>query len=154
MVTKSFPFSTLARERGEVFTAVDESDVLLERRDAENLWLIRDERYQAAQDALLTLARSMAIVARADRALAEEALAQDLPWLTWLPEAERPQCVGELLDHLVAGADTGELLPYARAKRSWKSTAIAWSAPETARALRRPFPGDGPVLLPPPDEAE
>ncbi|MFC5752593.1 hypothetical protein [Actinomadura rugatobispora] len=154
MSTRTFPFSTLVRERGEVFTAVDNADVLLERRDAENVWLIRDERYQAAQDALLTLARSMAIVARANRELAEEALAQDLPWLTWLPEAEGPQCVRELLDHLVAGADTGELLPYARAKRSWKSTAIAWSDPETARALRRPLPGDGPVLFPPPVDAE
>lgn len=128
--------------------------MLVERRDAENLWLIRDERYQAAQDALVTLARSMAIVACADHELAEEALTQDLPWLTWLPEAERKQCVRELLDHLVEGADTGELLPYARAKLSWKSTAFTWSAPEAARALRQAFPGDGPVLLPPPADAD
>ncbi|MBA9002925.1 hypothetical protein [Thermomonospora cellulosilytica] len=140
---KVFPFSTLARERNEVFAELDATDVLLERRDAENVWLVRDERYQAARSALLTLARSMSIVARANRALAEEALAEDLPWLTWLPEQERLQCVRELLAHLLAGADTGELLPYARARRSWTSTALAWSDPETVRVLSDPFDGTG-----------
>ncbi|GAA0979532.1 hypothetical protein GCM10009555_044510 [Acrocarpospora macrocephala] len=140
---KSFPFSALARERNEVFPELDAADVLLERRDAENVWLVRDERYQAARSALLTLARSMTIVARANQALAEEALAEDLPWLTWLPENERPQCVRELLAHLLAGADTGELMPYARARRSWTSTALAWSNPEVARELLNPFDGTG-----------
>ncbi|GAA1021312.1 hypothetical protein Aple_060000 [Acrocarpospora pleiomorpha] len=140
---KSFPFSALARERNDVFPELEAADVLLERRDAENVWLVRDERYQAARNALLTLARSMTIVARANRALAEEALAEDLPWLTWLPENERPQCVRELLAHLLAGADTGELMPYARARRSWTSTALAWSNPEIARDLLDPFDGTG-----------
>lgn len=140
---KTFPFSALARERNEVFPELDVADVLLERRDAENVWLVRDERYQAARAALLTLARSMTIVARSNRVLAEEALAEDLPWLTWLPENERLQCVRELLAHLLAGADTGELLPYARARRSWTSTALAWSDPEIARDLVNPFDGSG-----------
>ncbi|MEV0306051.1 hypothetical protein [Nonomuraea fuscirosea] len=140
---KTFPFSALARDRNEVFPELDVADVLLERRDAENVWLVRDERYQAARAALLTLARSMTIVARSNRVLAEEALAEDLPWLTWLPEHERLQCVRELLAHLLAGADTGELLPYARARRSWTSTALAWSDPEIARDLTDPFDGGG-----------
>ncbi|MFI6637827.1 hypothetical protein ACIBI7_53880 [Nonomuraea fuscirosea] len=140
---KTFPFSALARDRNEVFPELDVADVLLERRDAENVWLVRDERYQAARAALLTLARSMTIVARSNRVLAEEALAEDLPWLTWLPEHERMQCVRELLAHLLAGADTGELLPYARARRSWTSTALAWSDPEIARDLADPFDGSG-----------
>ncbi|ACY96100.1 MULTISPECIES: hypothetical protein [Thermomonospora] len=140
---KAFPFSTLARDRNEVFAELDDADVLLERRDAENVWLVRDERYRAARDALVTLARSMTIVARANRVLAEKALAEDLPWLVWLPEGERRQCVRELLAHLLAGADTGELLPYARARRSWMSTALAWSDPETARVLSDPFDGTG-----------
>ncbi|MEV0161298.1 hypothetical protein B0I32_110184 [Nonomuraea fuscirosea] len=140
---KTFPFSALARDRNEVFPELDVADVLLERRDAENVWLVRDERYQAARAALLTLARSMTIVVRSNRVLAEEALAEDLPWLTWLPEHERLQCVRELLAHLLAGADTGELLPYARARRSWTSTALAWSDPEIARDLTDPFDGSG-----------
>ncbi|GAA1614794.1 hypothetical protein GCM10009733_008740 [Nonomuraea maheshkhaliensis] len=43
----------------------------------------------------------------------------------------------------LAGADTGELLHCARARRSWKSTALAWSDPEIARDLAGPFDGSG-----------
>ncbi|MEV5553399.1 hypothetical protein AB0L44_07050 [Nonomuraea wenchangensis] len=64
--------------------------------------------------------------------------------LTWLPDAERHECVRELLAHLMAGADTGELLPFARALTSWRSTAMVWSDPRLADDLHGPFPGDGP----------
>ncbi|QYC39100.1 hypothetical protein Nocox_07375 [Nonomuraea coxensis DSM 45129] len=77
-------------------------------------------------------------------------LAEELPWLTWLPDAERHECVRELLAHLMAGADTGELLPFARALTSWRSTAVIWSDPQLARDLHGPFPGDGPDVPRPP----
>ncbi|MEU8356184.1 hypothetical protein AB0C27_09230 [Nonomuraea sp. NPDC048882] len=89
----------------------------------------------------------MTIVARSNRVPAEEALAEDLPWLTWLPEHERLQCVRELLAHLRARADTGEFLPYARTRRSWRSTALVWSDPEIARDLADPFDGSGGQLV-------
>jgi hypothetical protein len=47
--------------------------------------------------------------------------------------------VTELLDHLLAGADTGLLVPFARALGEWKSTAEIYSDPELARRLRGPF---------------
>jgi hypothetical protein len=68
-------------------------------------------------------------------------LAEELPWLTWLPVAERVACVEELLADLVAGADTGLLTPFARNLVSWRSTAEA-----SARELQGPFGGDGPVI--------
>jgi hypothetical protein len=37
---------------------------------------------------------------------AEEALADELPWLRWLPEEERRLCIRELLADLRAGAET------------------------------------------------
>lgn len=84
----------------------------------------------------------MAILARRHRDVAEEALAEELPWLTWLKDEERPTCVRELL----AGADTGLLVPFARNLASWRSTAEAWSDPRLARDLHGPFDGDGPVI--------
>ncbi|MEV4102964.1 hypothetical protein AB0J42_22135 [Nonomuraea sp. NPDC049649] len=74
---------------------------------------------------------------------AEKMLAEVLPWLTWLPETERCDCVDELLDPMPAGADTGELLPFGRALASSRSTAVVWSDPQLARELQGPFPGDG-----------
>jgi hypothetical protein len=79
------------------------------------------------------------VIARTNRSLAEEVFAEELPWLKWLPPEARSECVVELLDHLLAGADTGLLLPFARALREWKSTAEIYSDPELAERLRGPF---------------
>jgi PHD/YefM family antitoxin component YafN of YafNO toxin-antitoxin module len=131
-----------------VLPTLDDADVILERRDEENLVLMRAERFEAVSSGLRIAARSLAILARRDAGLAEEVLAEELPWLHWLPEHERAACVRELLADLVAGADTGLLLPFARNLASWRATAEVWSDPRLAHDLRGPFPGDGPDLHP------
>jgi len=131
-----------------------DADVILERRDEENLVLMRAERFEATATGLRIAARSLAILARRHRDLAEELLAEELPWLTWLPASERLACVQELLADLVAGADTGLLLPFARNLASWRSTAQVWSDPQLARELQGPFDGEGPLIdRPLPDTA-
>ena len=139
MTTKTFPFSTLINKQTSVFPALDDGDVVLERRDAENLVLMRSERFQAMAEGLRLAARSLSIIARTNRALAEDVFAEELPWLTWLPTEARPECIAELLDHLLAGAATGLFVPFARALREWSSTAEIYSDPELARRLRGPF---------------
>ncbi|UGT40031.1 hypothetical protein LTV02_28900 [Nocardia yamanashiensis] len=139
MATRTFPFSTLINKQTSVFPALDDADVILERRDAENLVLMRSERFDAMVKGLSLAARSLAIIAKANRALAEEVFAEELPWLIWLPANARPECVQELLDHLLAGAETGLLLPFSRALREWQSTAEVYSDPELTRRLRGPF---------------
>ncbi|WP_330183718.1 hypothetical protein OHB26_08880 [Nocardia sp. NBC_01503] len=139
MATQTFPFSTLINKQTSVFPALDDADVILERRDAENLVLMRCERFEAMVKGLGLAARSLAIIAKANRELAEEVFAEELPWLTWLPAAARPQCVRELLGHLLAGAETGLLLPFSRALREWQATAEIYSDPELAQRLRGPF---------------
>jgi hypothetical protein len=129
-----------------VLPSLADADVILERRDEENLVLMRAERFDAVATGLRIAARSLAVLARRQRDLAEELLAEELPWLTWLPEVDRHACVRELLADLVAGAETGLLLPFARNLISWRSTAEAWSDPALARSLQGPFDGDGPVI--------
>jgi hypothetical protein len=146
MTTKSFPYSAFLRGPSQVLPSLDDADVVLERRDEENLILMRAERFEAGVATLRIAARALAILARRNSDLAEEVLAEELPWTTWLPETERHICVQELLAHLLAGADTGELLPFSRALISWRSTAVAWSDPQLARDLQGPFPGDGPEV--------
>jgi len=72
---------------------------------------------------------------------------------SWLPATERLTCVQELLADLVAGADTGLFIPFARNLASWRSTAEVWSDPRLARELQGPFDGDGPILDRPLPEA-
>lgn len=146
MGVHTFPYSAFLRGPSQVLPSLDEADVILERRDEEDLVLMRAERFDAVATGLRVAARSMAILARDHRSLAEEALAEELPWLTWLPDSERVACVRELLSDLVAGADTGLLLPFARNLTSWRSTAEVWSDPDLARYLQGPFPGDGPII--------
>jgi PHD/YefM family antitoxin component YafN of YafNO toxin-antitoxin module len=137
--TRAFSFSTFQRHQTSLFAALDDADVVLERRGAENLILMRDERFHAMSEGLRLLSRSMSLVARADRNLAEEVFAEELPWIRWLPESERIQCTRELLGDLIAGADTGLFLPFARNLAAWKSTAEVWTDPALARRLQGPF---------------
>jgi hypothetical protein len=146
MAVQTFQYSAFLRGPSRVLPALADADVVLERRDEENLVLMRAERFEATATGLRIAARSFAMLARRDRGLAEELLAEELPWLTWLPPGERVTCVEELLADLVAGADTGLLTPFARSLVSWRSTAEAWSDPRLARELQGPFEGDGPVI--------
>ncbi|MEC3955422.1 hypothetical protein VMT65_20455 [Nocardia sp. CDC153] len=139
MATRTFPFSTLINKQTSVFPALEDAEVILERRDAENLVLMRSGRFEAMVKGLSLAARSLGIIAKANRTLAEEVFAEELPWLTWLPADARRECVTELLDQLLAGADTGLLLPFSRALREWQSTAEVYSDPELTRRLLGPF---------------
>ncbi|MFC4533308.1 hypothetical protein [Sphaerisporangium dianthi] len=154
MATKSFPYSAFLRGPSQVLPSLDDADVILERRDDENLILMRAERFEAGVSTLRIAARALAILARRNSDLAEEVLTEELPWTTWLPDTERHACVAELLGHLVAGADTGELVPFSRALTSWRSTAIAWSDPQLAHDLQGPFSGDGGEVTRPADHSE
>jgi hypothetical protein len=87
MATRTFPFSTLINKQTSVFPALDDADVILERRDAENLVLMRSERFQAMVDGLALAANSLAAIARTNRSLAEEVFAQELPWLAGMAPA-------------------------------------------------------------------
>jgi hypothetical protein len=132
VTVQTFPYSAFLRGPSRVLPSLADADVILARRDEENLVLMREERFEAAATGLRIAARSLAVLARRQRDLAEELLAEELPWLTWLPAAERLACVRELLADLVAGADTGLLMPFARNLASWRSTAEVWSDPTLA----------------------
>ncbi|MFE3224147.1 hypothetical protein [Nocardia sp. NPDC059228] len=136
---RSLPFSELIRKQTSVFPLLEDADVLLERRDAENVVLMRDERYRAMDGALRIAARSLALVAKANRVMAEEVLAVELPWLVWLPPEHRSEAVTELLDDLLAGVDTGYYLPFMRNLIAWKHTAQIHTDPSLVAQLTGPF---------------
>lgn len=146
MATQTFPYSAFLRGPSQILPSLDDADVILERRDEENLVLMSSERFEAGLTTLRIATRALAVLARRDLGLAEELLAEELPWLHWLPEQERWICIRELLAHLVAGADTGLMLPFSRALTSWRSTAEVWSDPQLAHELQGPFVGDGPPV--------
>lgn len=143
VMTTPFPYSTFLRGPSKVLPRLEEGDVLLERRDEENLVLTSFGRFSARQEGMSLAVRLLGDVARSQTELMTSLFAAELPWLRWLPEAEQSQCVDELFGELAAGADTGVLEPFARALAAWRSTAEAWSDPELARRLQGPFDGEG-----------
>src|ERR1051326_1558478 len=139
MATTTFPYSTFLRSPSQVLLALEESTVILERRGESNLVLMQEESADAAETGMQLMARSLAILNRRYPELAEEVLAEEISWLHWLPESCRSECVKELLADLVAGADTGLLMPFIRDLSAWRSTAEIYSDPELLERLKSPF---------------
>ena len=153
MANETYPYSTFLRSPSEVIAALETSDVELERRDAQNVVLIRSDRFAATRTGMAAAAHVLRMLARRDPDLAAELLEEEFAWMYWLPEAQRHHCVADLLANLDAGADTGSLVPFALAVAAWRSTAEVWSDPNLARRLRGPLDGDGPVIERPHDRS-
>lgn len=146
MATKQVPYSSFLRGPGDVLSVLEELDVILERRDAESLVLTPVHRFEARNEGMAVAARALHEMLSRDTARADEIMQASVPWLHWLPDDDRRNCINELVAELEAGAATGNVEPFARALRAWRSTAEAWSDPELARRLSSRLAGDGPLL--------
>lgn len=147
MTQTHHPYSAFLRQPTSVVTDVEEGgDVILERRDGEDMVLTSVNRFQATLYGATVATRVLRDLLTSDAAHVKAFLIRELPWLRWLPEDEQRLCVEELIGELMAGADTANMLPFARAVRAWSATAEIHSDPELANRLRGPFPGDGPAI--------
>jgi hypothetical protein len=135
-MTRTIPLSNLVQRPTEVASLAAEQDLILGRRNADDLYLSTRERHDREAQGLRITTAALASLASARPDLAGEALTETLPWMRWLPVDERVTCLQELLGELRAGAETGELRPFFLALAAWQSTAVAWSDPETAEVLR------------------
>jgi hypothetical protein len=109
---------------------------------------MHSERFHAMADGLRLAARSLSIVARANRSLAEGAFADELPWLKWLPAEARAECVTEMLDHLLAGADSGLFVPFALTEGPAAATSKTIAASHKRPGPRRSSHGEAGPLHP------
>jgi hypothetical protein len=73
-----------------------------------------------------------------------------IPWLSFLPAAERQEFMVEFFRTAEAAAELGVMAPLAQHLREWQATAAIYADPELARELRRPLPGDGERVPTPP----
>jgi hypothetical protein len=81
---------------------------------------------------LHTAACALAFLSRHRPGMAEEVLAEELPWLPWLPAVDQNTCVRDLLASLVTASRTNDFLPFARQLVAWRAMAEAWSELELA----------------------
>ena len=139
---KTVPMSDLSRRTTEVTALLNDDDIVLSRRDADDLYLSTRARHDREARGLKVTTEVLAKIAADRPDLAGDALTVTLPWMAWLPNEEKVPCLEELLADLRAGAATGELRPFFLALAAWESTAVTWATPEFARALREPSTDD------------
>ncbi len=123
--------------------AVESGDVLLERRDGVDLVLTTVTRVSANDEALSLGAVTLRALSRSNPTIVAAALAEQLPWLTWLPDADRLACTTELVNDLAASAALHTFTKFHHDLVAWKHTAEVWSDPELARRLAGTYDGDG-----------
>ncbi len=122
--------------------AVERGDVLLERRDGVDLVLTTVTRVDANDEALSLGAVTLRVLSQSNPTMVASALAEQLPWLSWLPDADRLACTTELINDLAASAALHNFTKFHHDLVAWKHTAEVWSDPELARRLSGSFAGD------------
>ncbi len=129
-------FSAFLRAPTSIVPRVGYQDVLLERRDGDDLLLVDAGRERDTRAALATLAA--VISALPDEALhtAAEPVAALAPWSSPLPPHERVVMLREIAQTARAGSDLDDLAPLGQLLREWRSTAEVHANPALLRRLQ------------------
>jgi hypothetical protein len=136
-------FTHMLRNSGDVLAEVEHRDVVLRRRDGEDLFLGLRSREESVRDALGVLARLLlaASVDPETRQRVVGALSASLPWTTFLPEDERSEFFEALTSTAAACVEVDTFEPLAHLIEGWRATAQIHASPELAKALRTKHQG-------------
>ena len=127
----------MLRNSGDVLAEVEHRDVVLRRRDGEDLFLSLRSREESVRDALGVLARLLlaASVDPETRKRVAGALSASLPWTTFLPENERSEFFEALTSTAAACVEVDTFEPLAHLIEGWRATAEIHANPELAEVL-------------------
>jgi len=143
------PFSDLLRKPKEVTDDVEQSDVLLRRRDEPDLRLSRADREAQRVDLFSAIGRALRNLAVHSPAALADALADAFPWLEFLPSTDRRSFLDEFSRVVTAAAAVDNYEPLTQLVREWRATAEVHADPKLARRLRRAVEAAGePVAAP------
>lgn len=135
-------FSDLLRASGDVLREAEHRDVLLRRRDGDDMMLVKAEREDALREALVMSSQIAALVLERPTPKQAAAKLQDVaPWTTFLPDEARAEL---LVDFVRTARACGELRtfePLALMLGSWKATAAVYADPQLLAELRAPADG-------------
>jgi hypothetical protein len=127
----------------------------LRRRDADDLVVMSAARAEHEREVIELTARLLSsLVLHTDgHALLQELLPGVLPWVRFLPAADRHILVQEFIDVTEAAASVDNMSPIAQLLIEWRHTAEVHADPELHALLSAPRGEDhGPVL--PPDHQD
>jgi hypothetical protein len=144
MPTSEATLTDFLRDPNAVVDRLQSTDVVLHRRNAEDLRLSLESRSEAIE-ASVELVSQLLLSVLADR-VARERLrgsVNEIPWLRFLPPRERDDFFEDFFRTAQGAADLGVMAPLGRVLREWRATAAIHADPTLAQELRRPLPGDG-----------
>lgn len=128
------------RDPNSIVAKLDRQDVVLKRRNAEDLRLSLRSRSEADDEGVRILAHLLG------QALADDVVrdrlavaAGDISWVRFLPEPSRETFVDEFIHTAEAAAELGSMVPVARLLVEWKATAAIHADPALALELKRPI---------------
>src|SRR5437899_716972 len=129
MAVSERSLSYLLRNSGDVLKEVEHRDVVLQRRDGEDLYLALLSRERGVRDSLGVLARLLRAALADDRSRDGMAkwLTEELPWTSFLPQDDRNEFLDDFTRTAVACADLENYEPLVRSLRGWKATAEAYA---------------------------
>jgi len=138
------PLAGFIRDCANVLDQVEAADaeVVLERRSGRASFVVAPlRRVQSDRHAVEAVTRVLRH-ALEDKAL-EKSLAtgilETLPWVTFLPAAERTDFASAVLETLRGCAALGRFTAFEDLVDSWRVTAEIWSDPASARRLLAPI---------------
>jgi len=132
------------RDPNAIVERLQSTDIVLHRRNAEDLRLSLDARTEAIQTSVEVISRLL-LTALADPGLRASfrASVNAIPWLKFLPDRERDAFFDDFFRTAEGAADLGVMAPLGRLLREWRTTAQIYADPSLARELGRPLSGDG-----------
>ena len=139
MASAEHSFSYLLRNSGEVLEEVEYRDIVLQRRDGEDLYLALHSRQQGIRDSLGVLARFLRATLHDERAQSATAkwLTEEIPWTQFLPESDRRAFLDDFARTAAACVEIENYEPLTQSLRGWKATAEAYADPNVAQRLKK-----------------
>lgn len=138
MVLAEHTFTFMLRNSGDVIAELEHRDVVLHRRDGEDLFLGLRSREESVREALGALARLLLAVG-VDRDMKQRvtaSLSTSLPWTTFLPDDERADFFEALTSTAAACVEVDTFEPLARLLSGWRAAAEIHANPELGKVLR------------------
>jgi hypothetical protein len=141
-------FSTLLRSSGAILQEVEHRDVLLHRRDGEDLMLVRADREATLRDSFATAARMLARLPDDVVLQLAEAIADELPWTRFLPREDQLRFLREFVEVARACDEVGAYEPLSQCVREWENTALVHANPALREVIHAEHEIDEPVPRP------
>jgi hypothetical protein len=143
MATVARTLSFMLRNSGEVLEEVEHRDVILQRRDGDDLYLALHSRERGIRESLGVLARLLrgALHDEAARAALVTWLTEELPWTSFLPPADQAAFLDDFVRTSAACVEVDSYEPLVRSLEGWKATAEAYAIPGVTETLKKKHRG-------------